>query len=94
MALVSLVSGNYTRRMTLSTRLNDLFRANVADLLEKYGWNQNDLAAAMGVTRGYVSQVMTGHVGIGLEGIEKFAEALSVEPSKLIAEKKVAAKAG
>lgn len=71
----------------LATKLHDVFRENVQRLLDEYGWNRTDLANEMGVTRGYVSQVMTAHRGIGLEAVEKFAAALSVEPSDLISEK-------
>lgn len=78
----------------MSTRLNNVFRANVAALLQKYGWTQTDLANQMGVTKGYVSQVMTAHVGVGLEAVDKFADALEVTPSSLIAEKHATSKVG
>lgn len=80
--------------MKLSTRLHNVFRANVAALLQKYGWTQSDLAVEMGVTKGYVSQVMTGRIGVGLEAVDKFAGGLQVSPSSLIDEKKAATKAG
>lgn len=78
----------------MSTRLHGVFRTNVFALLQKYGWTQTDLANEMEVTKGYVSQVMTAHRGIGLEAVEKFADALQVAPSSLIEEKKTATKAG
>ena len=71
----------------MSTRLHNVFRANVSGLLDSYGWTQTDLANAMGVTKGYVSQVMTAHRGIGLEAVERFSTALDVPPSELIKEK-------
>lgn len=71
---------------TLATKLQTIFRRNVQRLLDEYGWTQTDLAAEMGVTKGFVSQVMTTHRGVGLESVEKFAAALGVEPSALISE--------
>ncbi len=70
--------------MQLSTPLTNVFRENVAHLLEEYAWTQTELAEQMGVTKAYVSQVMTGHRGIGLEGVDKFAKALQVSPGDLI----------
>lgn len=70
----------------MATRLQNIFRANVQRLLAEYGWTQTDLADAMGVTKGFVSHVMTGHRGVGLESVENFAEALGVEPASLISE--------
>lgn len=57
-------------------------------LLDSYGWSRTDLAREMGVTKGYVSQVMTTRRGVGLEAVDKFAEALQVEPASLITEPK------
>ena len=74
--------------MKLSTKLATIFRDRVIAKLSEYGWTQTDLANQLGVTPSYVSQVMTGHRGIGLDTLENFAEALEVEPAYLITEKK------
>lgn len=81
----------------MATKLHGVFRENVQRLLTEYGWTRTDLAAEMDVTKGYVSQVMTAHRGIGLEAVDRFAKALGVEPSALISENnssKVTQKAG
>lgn len=70
--------------MGLSTQLISIFRDNVNDLLLEYGWSRTDLANEMEVTKGYVSQVLVGHRGVGLDAVAKFPKALQVEPGELI----------
>lgn len=72
----------------LSTQLTTVFRNNVAEKLRRLGWSRSDFAAQLGVTPSYITQVMGGHRGVGLEAVEKFANALDVAPSSLLVEKK------
>jgi len=73
-------------RMSLSTYLYTLFQQNVRQRLDNCGWNQNDLAAAMGVGKSYVSQLLSGRANPGLRTLEAVAEALECEASDLISE--------
>lgn len=69
---------------TLAGKLLPVFRANVQAHLDRLGWDRKDLAAAMGVTRSYITQVLGGHRGVGLAAVDNFAEALEVEPVELL----------
>jgi DNA-binding Xre family transcriptional regulator len=69
---------------TVSTKLLTYFRRNIENLLDQREWGRGDLATVMGVTPSYVTQVLGGHRGVGLEAIDNFAKALDVEPSDLL----------
>jgi transcriptional regulator with XRE-family HTH domain len=73
---------------TVAGKLLPVFRENVEMLLSHKGWSRLELAQEMGVTRSYVTQVLGVHRGVGLDAIEKFADALGVEPSDLIKKQK------
>lgn len=74
--------------VTLATQLQDDFRTNVADLMRRRGVTQAQLADAIGVTQGYVSQLLNGRTaeknGIGLDTVNRISIALSVAPHLLL----------
>jgi transcriptional regulator with XRE-family HTH domain len=69
---------------TLASKLLPVFRGNVESRLLKKGWGRADLAEAMGVTPSHVTQVLGGHRGVGLETIDKIADALGVPAADLL----------
>ena len=48
------------------------------------GWTQEVLAEAAGVHRTYVGSVERGERNMGLDNLERFAEALGVSPKRLV----------
>ena len=60
------------------------FIANVKSMLERYGWDQKDLAGQMGVSPAYISQVLSGQYNVSLAVVEQFAEALECPVQKLL----------
>lgn len=71
----------------LAAELIAVFRQNVEALLAKKGWTRGILAEQMAVTPSYVTQVLGGHRGVGLDAVQKFATALGVKPHDLIRER-------
>ena len=70
----------------MSTQLNDYFRHRVRTRMTQLGITQSQLAQQMGVTRQYISHLMTGHRNPGLDTLEKTANALDVPATWLISE--------
>lgn len=68
----------------MSNRIYTVFVTNVRERMQALRLNQSSLAHALGVTEGYVSQILNGHRRPGLDSLESFAQALSVDPSELI----------
>lgn len=68
----------------MSNRIYTVFVQNVRDRMATLRINQSKLAEALGVTEGYVSQILNGHRRPGLDSLESFADALSIDPSELI----------
>lgn len=66
--------------------LAEVFRANVRRRMEQLGVTQAELAERMGVTRPFVSHMLTGYRNPGLESLERFAAALDVKACRLIDE--------
>jgi transcriptional regulator with XRE-family HTH domain len=60
------------------------FRDKVHQALEERGWSQSALAREMNVTRSVVSQYLSGRITPGLDVVEKFANALGVDPWNLV----------
>lgn len=65
-------------------KLLPVFRDNVERLMIQKDWGRSELAAEMNVTRSYITQVLGGHRGVALAAIDRFAEALGVEPTALV----------
>jgi transcriptional regulator with XRE-family HTH domain len=78
---------------TLASKLLPIFRGNVEVALKRLNWGRADLAEAMGVTPSHVTQVLGGHRGVGLETIDKIADALGVPASDLLKSPKPARRA-
>ena len=56
---------------------------NIIAMRETKGWNKSDLARKCGVDQSYISRIEKGDRHIGLETIEKFAEAFEIEVYQL-----------
>ena len=67
-----------------NNKIKNVFRVRLRQKLDEFGWNQTDLAEAMGWQPSYVSHLMTGHRAPGLDTLEKLAEVLEVKPAWLI----------
>lgn len=65
----------------------DLYQAfcrNVRDRLEQLGITQNELARRLKVDPSYISQILNGHRRPGIDSLQSFAKALSMDPADLI----------
>ena len=70
--------------MSIKSSLHNVFIQNVQARFAQLGINGARLAALIDCTPSYIYQVMSGHRSIGLDTIEKWAEALDTEPHMLI----------
>ena len=68
----------------MSEKLHAIFVANVRELMDERGWSQADLAKKLGVTPGFVSQLLSGHRHPGLDSLENLAKAFRVDASELL----------
>jgi transcriptional regulator with XRE-family HTH domain len=64
--------------------LRDVFAANLRRLRHEKGLSQDDLAYEAEVSRSYLSQLEKGAFYASLKIIGRLAEALGVEPAKLL----------
>jgi len=86
-----MVSSWYLLEMELMCdNLGEVFRANVRKRMDKLNVTQADLAEKMGVTRPFVSHMLTGYRNPGLETLKNFAEALDTTAAKLLDEQIIA----
>lgn len=67
--------------------LQETFVANLRSMLVDHGLTQSDLAAKVGVTPAYISQLLSGHRTPQLETLEKLAKAMNCRAAELISEK-------
>ncbi|MEI8018008.1 MAG: helix-turn-helix transcriptional regulator [Schlesneria sp.] len=63
--------------------LDDRFRTKVRAAMLAHGWSQAELARRMNVDRQYVFKYLGQNVSPETKTIEKFAEALNVDPGNL-----------
>ena len=49
----------------------------IREILDKKGWKQQQLADASGLTKAYVSRIMSGSLNLTLETIETLERALN-----------------
>lgn len=72
-------------RSETQLQAGDIFRKNVRRKMRSLGWSQDDLAAEMGCTKGYVSQMLRGNIpNPGIETVERFALALGTSIDRLL----------
>ena len=62
----------------------DLFKGNLTLLQCKYGINQTQAADKLGVTQGYLSQVINGHSEASIEVAIRLCMHLGVDASHMI----------
>ena len=79
-------SNDYNKGMKV---LVENFIANVNDLLHRRGWSRAEFARRLGVTPGYVTQILNGHHEPGLRVVETWAATLGVTAAYVLREKKV-----
>lgn len=68
------------------TETQRLLRANLKALRADLDWSQEILAEKAGVSEGYIKQLETGRVWVGVETITALAIALGVPESRLFAD--------
>lgn len=68
----------------MSKRIYTAFVDNVRERMADLGLSQKDLAERLGVTQGYVSQILSGHRRPGLDSLDDFARVLDAQPADLI----------
>jgi transcriptional regulator with XRE-family HTH domain len=68
----------------MSARIYAAFVENVRQRMADRGMNQADLAERLGVTKSYVSQILSGHRRPGLDTLETFAAVFGADPADLI----------
>ncbi len=56
---------------------------NIIQMRKAKGWNKSELARRCGVDQSYISRIEKADRHIGLESVEKFAEAFGVEVYEL-----------
>lgn len=66
-------------------RLRAVFAKNLRFWREKRGLSQEELAHQADIDRTYVSSLEREQYSVSLDTLEKIAEVLDVEPSKLLA---------
>lgn len=69
-----------TRAMNLLMRIG----CNIRTLRERRGWTQQQLADASGLNRTYLGLVERGVKNISILSLAQIADALDVEPHKLL----------
>lgn len=68
----------------MDVALQEQFRAKIRQALDAKGWSQSDLARAMGITPQAVGDYFHGRTCPSLNVVERFAEALAVEPANML----------
>jgi transcriptional regulator with XRE-family HTH domain len=81
--------GNVTMRKS-NTKLNarQVLAENLKRLREARGMTQEDLALESGISRTYLSDVELGKRNIGIDNLERLAQALRVKVADLLIEEK------
>lgn len=69
----------------MSSRLHGTFLLNLRERLVETGTTQRELAEAMGVTEGYVSQILSGRHVPRIDLLERLGKVLHCEPHELLA---------
>lgn len=64
-----------------------VFASNLRALREKAGISQEELAHRAGLHRTYVGSIERGERNVSLKNIERLANALKVDPVKLLSQK-------
>lgn len=64
--------------------IDDTFRSNLAEMMERTGWTNKDLAEELGVSQSHISHLLTGYRNPGLGTLQAIATALGVSPASLI----------
>jgi transcriptional regulator with XRE-family HTH domain len=65
--------------------LRELVAKNLLRLRRGKGWTQEDLAERVGLSVRYVGQVERGQASMSVTVLGRFADALEVEPTELVA---------
>jgi len=68
----------------ISVKLYEIFCENVRQLMAYHGLNQTELAVRLDVSPSFISQLLNGGRRPGLATIESIADALGVEPHRLL----------
>jgi len=62
------------------------FAAQMLRLRVARGWSQEELASRAGLHRNYIGQVERGNVNLGLDNVERIAQAFEVSALTLLSE--------
>lgn len=72
-------------KIVMSSEMQRNFVANTRRLMAKKRLSQKQFAKLLGVSEGYISQVLSMYSSPGFTVVEKFAATLGVEPHELVA---------
>ncbi len=72
------------RKSTTKQSARQVLAANLRCLRQQRGMSQEDLALASGLSQTYLSDVERGKRNIGIDNIQRLADALKVNPSDLL----------
>lgn len=71
----------------MSSVLREILAKNIKDLRLSKHLSQEELADVCGLHRTYISDIERGTRNVSVDNIEKIADGLGVEPSKLLEDK-------
>lgn len=83
-SFVGIVASRFRDRYNSVMDTQKNFREQVERRLARRGWTRSEFAGRLGVTPGYVTQVLNGHRGAGWRTMDRWAMALGVRPELLI----------
>lgn len=70
--------------MTYMKDINKRVGDNIRKFRQKKGWSQEQLASEANLHRAYVGQIERGEKNIGLQNLQKIAEALNISIAALV----------
>lgn len=77
---------SWSMKIVTSKELESLVRVRIREHRQALGLSQSELAALMGCTKAYISQLEVGERSLGIGQLAHLAECLKTTPNVLVAE--------